>query len=126
MLWRTSTDSADTQCGYREAAAAHLEGQGSSHSTARAVLRSTCNDPMTGALLTSACRMHVSITDGSRGCGCFRPGLQSLLIQLIQPACRHMHMLSSKLRRCRSCPCFLLPKWHEHGLMQKSERNSGA
>ena len=56
MLRRTSTDSADTHCGYQEAAAAHLlEGQGSTHSTARAVLRPTCNDPMSGALLSPAC-----------------------------------------------------------------------
>ena len=64
MLRRTSTDSADTHCGYQETAAAHLlEGQGSTHSTARAVLGSACNDPMSSALLTSAIRPCVSIAD---------------------------------------------------------------
>ena len=119
MLWRTSTDSADTQCGYREAAAAHLEGQGSSHSTARAVPRSPFNDPMTGALLTAACRTHVLVINRRTACGCCRLGLQPSL--MTSPACRHMHMISSEFRRCRLWSRFFLQCQQQ--IMKLSERS---
>ena len=48
MNRRTSADSADTHCGYQDAATA-LERQGSTHSAAKAVPGSTWHEPMTGA-----------------------------------------------------------------------------